>query len=246
MERGFKIILPALGVAVVIAVALLLHHELRQYDYATVMRSLREVPHRQIALALGLTTLSYFLLILYDVLALRQLARSPGFWRTALASFTAYVLSYNIGLSVISGAAVRLRLYSAWNFTRGEIGRLVTFTTVTFWTGLFAASGALLLLGRPQLWPGAPAWITHLRLIGAALVAVVMGYLVLCAMRRRPLVIRGWQVPLPRWPVASLQVALGAIDIVVAGLVGWVLMPAGWPWESYLAVYLGGMTVGLI
>src|SRR4051812_18196242 len=217
MHRWLKILLPILALAVGGAVVLLLHHELRQYDYATVVANLRAVSHRKIAVALGLTVVSYALLVCYDALALHLLGRSPGLRRTAFASFTAYVLSYNIGLSVISGAAVRLRLYSAWNFTRGEIGRLITFTSATFWIGLFAASGSLLLFGRPQVWPNAPTWTTHLRAIGAVLVILVAAYLVLCATRRQPLTIRNWHVALPSWRVGLVQVVLGSLDVIVAG-----------------------------
>src|SRR5947209_3729541 len=101
MERWLKILLPILALAVAVAVIILLHHELRQYDYPTVVANLRAVSHQKIAIGLGLTVVSYCLLICYDALALHLLGRSPGLLRTAFASFSAYVLSYNIGLSVI-------------------------------------------------------------------------------------------------------------------------------------------------
>src|SRR5947209_2130478 len=105
MGRFLKIFLPVFVLAVIAAVVVLLHHELRQYDYATVVASLRQVARSRVALALGLTAVSYAILVGYDAFALHLLGRSPGLARTAYASFTAYVLSYNIGLAVISGTA---------------------------------------------------------------------------------------------------------------------------------------------
>src|SRR5438552_1848526 len=158
MGRFFKFSLSILGLAVGILVVVLLHRELRQYDYGVIAQSLREISRSKIALALGLTAVSYTLLVGYDALALRHLGRSPGLWRTVFASFTAYVLSYNIGLSIISGTAVRLRLYSAWNYTAREIAQIVTFTSLTFWLGLFTAAGGMLATGRVQAWPHSP-WL---------------------------------------------------------------------------------------
>ncbi len=238
--------MPFFVVAVVIAVAWLLHRELRHYDYAAVARGLRAIPVEKIAWGIALTILSYAILVGYDALALRQLGRSPGLARTAFASFTAYVLSYNVGLAVISGTAVRFRLYSAWNYTRAEIARIVVFTSATFWVGLFFAAGALLVAWRAPAWPAAPWLSAHLRLVGLALLVVVAAYLVVCATRRTPLTLGSWSVPLPRWPTALGQVFLGAVDVIVAGLVCWVVLPAGWPLEQFLSVYLLGMTLGLL
>src|SRR5437868_4049492 len=138
MGRWLKILLPVFALVMGAAVVVLLHHELKQYDYPTVVANLRAVSHRKIAMALGLTVVSYALLVCYDALALHLLGRSPGLLRTAFASFTAYVLSYNIGLSVISGTAVRFRLYSAWQYTRQEIARVILFTSTSFAAGLVA------------------------------------------------------------------------------------------------------------
>lgn len=246
MDRLTKFLLPAFVVLAVVGIGWLLHHELQQYDYAAVMASLREVPARQIGLALAFTVISYGLLTIYDVIALRQIGRSPGLRRTAFASFTAYVLSYNIGLSVISGTAVRFRLYSAWGFTSQEIGRIVAFTSLTFWAGLFAATGSLLAVGRTETLPGPQFLTSHLRLVGVALLLLVGAYIVLCGKRERPFTLKKWTMQLPGWPAAVGQIALGSVDVIVAGLVGWVVMPAGWPLESYLTVYLVGMTLGIV
>jgi phosphatidylglycerol lysyltransferase len=246
MARTLKFILPFLGVAAILGVAWLLHREIAQYDYRSVVRELHAVPRSKIAAAIALTALSYLLLVGYDALALRQLGRSPGFLRTAFASFTAYVLSYNVGLSVVSGSAVRFRLYSAWHYSRQEIARVIIFTSTTFWAGLFAASGLLLAAGHGGIYPSLGLLSDHLRAVGGLMLALVAAYLCLCAVRREPLAVGRWRLPLPPWPVATGQCALGATDILVAGLVAWVLMPAGWPWENFLGVYLLGMVLGLL
>lgn len=245
MPRLLKILLPLFMLVVVVAVIVLLHRELRRYDYEAVVASLRQIPWPQIVQALGLTALSYVLLIGYDALALRQIGRWPGLWRTAFVAFTASVLSYNIGLALISGTAVRFRLYSAWSYTAREIAQVVAFTSATFWLGMFAAAGALLAFGAPLSLPDSLIG-DHLRPVGWVLLALGAGYVIASACRRQPLVIRGWVVPLPRWPRAVGQLGLGAADVVVAGLVAWSVMPAGWPLHHFLGVYLLAMTLALV
>lgn len=247
MARLIRWLGPLLMLTVGVGVLLFLHHELRHYNYREIAGSLRAIPGSRVVLALLLTALSYAVLTIYDVLALRQTGRSPGYPRTALASFVAYVLSYNIGFAAISGTAVRFRLYGAWGFTPGEIARIVTSTAVTFWLGLFAAAGTLFAAGNVHVPDG---WILtdeRLRATGGALLLTVVAYVLVCARRRTPLVVKGWALPLPRWPVALQQIALGTIDVVIAGTVVWVLMPAGWPhFLDFLGLYLLSLTAGVI
>ena len=83
------------------------HHQLREFRYLDVIHSLAAIPGRRLCLAFTLTILSYLVLTGYDVLALHYLRRPLTYGRIALASFISYVFSYNIGLSVLGGSAVR-------------------------------------------------------------------------------------------------------------------------------------------
>src|SRR3546814_12297207 len=78
-------------------------------------------------LAAGLAVASYFLLILYDALALRYVARRLPYSRIALASFVAYAFSNNIGVALLSGGSIRYRLYSSWGLSAGEVNRIIGF-----------------------------------------------------------------------------------------------------------------------
>ncbi|MGN6689754.1 MAG: bifunctional lysylphosphatidylglycerol flippase/synthetase MprF, partial [Sphingopyxis sp.] len=61
----------------------------------------------QIGGALALTAASYLFLTLYDRYALRVIGRNLP-WRTAaLASFTSYTLSHNLGLALLTGGSAR-------------------------------------------------------------------------------------------------------------------------------------------
>ncbi|MDP0498912.1 MAG: bifunctional lysylphosphatidylglycerol flippase/synthetase MprF [Verrucomicrobiota bacterium JB022] len=246
MERWRKWLVSLVILGVGVAILFLLQHELRHYHYREVVANLKAIPTGKLLIALALTGVSYFVLTLYDVLALRQVGRSPGYPKTAATSFVAFVLSYNLGLSIVSGTAVRVRMYGAWGFTTGEIARVITFSGVTFWLGLMAVAGGLFISGMVDL---PPDWVVtggSLQAIGGLFLASAAAYVGLCASRREPLKIRGWQLPLPSWPTALQQLALGSLDVVLAGSVAWVLMPAGWSFPDFIGVHVLGMTAGLI
>src|SRR3546814_7702453 len=65
----------------------ILHRELSSLRLVDILRELYAISATQMLLAAGLAVASYFLLILYDELALRYVARRLPYSRIALASF---------------------------------------------------------------------------------------------------------------------------------------------------------------
>ena len=53
----------------------------------------------------------------------------------ALASFTSYTIGHNLGATVFTGGAVRLRIYSAWGLGIVDIAKIAFVTGLTFWLG---------------------------------------------------------------------------------------------------------------
>ena len=56
----------------------------------------------------------------YDAVSLATLGRRLPFRRVAYAAFLGYAFANSLPLSVVTGAAVRYRLYSQWGIARGE------------------------------------------------------------------------------------------------------------------------------
>src|SRR5204862_8307651 len=86
-------------------------------------------PH-QIGLSVLLTIASYIALTFYDVIALRVIGR-PLRWRTAaMASFTSYTLSHNLGLALLTGGSARYRVYAAAGLDGPGIARVVAVAKI--------------------------------------------------------------------------------------------------------------------
>ena len=245
MARAFRwlpvVLIPLLFLAALWAIT----HELEQYHPREIAAAIGRMPPVQLWAAAALTVASYALLTLYDWLGLSYAGRRLPYARVALTSFTAYVFGYNVGISVLGGAAVRYRLYSGWGLSTLEIGKVVLFGTLTFWLGMAGAGAVVLLL--PAGVPGLVVGHVWPRLLGVGLLAGLVGYVVACWRVRRTVRIRDWELALPGVRLALGQLALAALDLTLAGAVLYVLLPLGdVPFPRFLGVYLAALAAGLI
>jgi phosphatidylglycerol lysyltransferase len=225
-----------------------LHQELRDYRYHDIVRSLRGLSGKAVALALLFTALNYAVLTGYDALALRYVERTLSYGKISLASFIGYAFSNNVGFSAIAGSGVRFRLYSAWGLSTLEIAKVVVFYSVTFWVGLLAIGGATFVLEPMAL----PAQF-HVPLattlpLGVLLLAVLAAYLAAAIVLRKPLVVRGVEFSFPGFGVACTQTLLSAVDWVLAAAVLYALLPAGGKltFVAFLGIFLLAQFAGVV
>ena len=94
--------------------------------------------------------IAYLSLAAYDGIALRYLRKKIPWLFIFLCSFTSYALSHNIGVSVVSGAAVRYRAYSRYGLNAAQIGAIVLFCSWTFILAILFLLGIILPL-HPDL-----------------------------------------------------------------------------------------------
>src|SRR5260221_14485177 len=189
-----------------------LHHALRDVRYHDVVLALRALPRSRVGLALVTTALGYGALTLYDTLACRYVGHPLPYRQTAFASFVGYAFSHTLGVPVLSGGAIRLRLYTAWGLSAAEVGGILAFNALTFWLGFAALGGVVLLLDPPHVPATLGIPLHSLRAGGAALLVLVGGYVALCLVRRTPITIRGHAFPLPAPRIVGPQIAVAALD----------------------------------
>jgi phosphatidylglycerol lysyltransferase len=119
-----------------------LHTELRNHPLHEILSELRSFSPLRLLLALGATALGYLALAGYDAVSLAALGRHLPFRRVAYAAFLGYAFANSLPLSVVTGGAVRYRLYSQWGIERGDAARVITLNTITYVVGLLASAGA--------------------------------------------------------------------------------------------------------
>ena len=241
-----------LGPFIVAALLLLagyaLYHATREYNYREVVRHLSTLPHESIWLAISLTFLSYLVLTMYDFFGLVYIGKRLPYAKIALASFVGYVFSYNVGLSVLGGGAVRYRLYSGWGLSTADIARIIGFAALTFWSGCLLLAGVSLVADPVALPEILHSPIRSTLPLGIVMLILVSAYVAWAAVWRRPLVIRAIEIAPPKRRLVLGQLVLSSIDCMVAASVMYTLLPptGRLSFVAFLGAYLLAMVAGLV
>jgi phosphatidylglycerol lysyltransferase len=243
-----KILGPGLSLILFAAAVWLLHNELRTYHFRDILRAFNAIPGTHLGAAAGLAILSYAVMTGYDVLAMRYIRYPLSYSKIGLASFIGYAFSNNIGMSMIAGASVRYRLYSAWGLSTLQITQVVAFCTLTLWLGFFTLGGAVFLIEPLMIPASIHLPLTSLRAIGMIMLAVVLAYGIATTAKRTAIRIYQWEFQLPSARLFSLQVIIAALDWMLASLVLFVLLASGTAvsFPEFLAVYLLAQLAGLV
>jgi phosphatidylglycerol lysyltransferase len=240
-----KVLAPALPLLLLALAALILHRELASFRYRDLADEVRAVRLSHVVGALSITAVNYFVLTLYDVLALRSLGRPLPYRVVGPAAFTAYAFGHNLGGSVLSSGGVRWRFYSAHGLSLGDLARLVAFNAATFWMGLLAVAGVTLIAvtSSPLLPVGRAGPV-----LGLLLLLLVALYVGAAGRGRRAIRIRAFELPLPAPREAALQVALSSVDWILAALVLWMLVPgsAGIGVAEVTAIFVAAQVAGMV
>lgn len=227
-----------------------LRHILANISWQEISTDLKRIPPARIAASVALTVASYLVLTGYDVVSLRILGRRVAYRTTALASFTSYIFSHNLGFAVVTGGAARWRIYRRHGLSLGEVAQIMVMTGVTFWMGvlLLLGIGFLLLPGAMAI-GGWQASHSFQAMLGAGILLALAGYVFLLHRRAgQRLHLFGWTLALPSPRTAAVQFLLAAMDLSLATAALFVLvpeLPAG-SFPVVLVAYLLAFLAGLI
>jgi len=249
LSRNRRIIAGIVVLALIALGFIALDRLTQEMRYAQLRTALHALTWGQIALSVALTALSYGALTFYDVLALRLVGR-PLPWRTAaLASFSSYTLSHNLGLSLLTGGSARYRIYTAAGLDGPDIARVVSIAAAMFWAGVVTVAGlALVVHHGPIELAGVTISVAGARLAGIAALLATAGLVVAAGRVRAPIRLLGMKLPLPGRAELSAQIAVALADITCASAALFVLIPGADPGllPAFVLAYALGIVAALI
>lgn len=227
-------------------VAYLLYTQARSVEWDEVMATLRRRPPQGLLTAAALAAGSYALYSCFDLLGRHATGHRLSTRQVMLINFISYAFNLNMG-ALVGGVAFRYRLYSRFGLDAGVTTRVVIMSMLTNWLGY------LLLAGLAFWWvPVSPPadWklgTFGLRVLGFALFATAVAYLLLCAFaRRRTWTVRGHEVILPSLRLALLQLVMSSINwLLIAGTV-FTLLEQKIAFPAVLEVLLVAAVAGVI
>ena len=245
-SRWRRIVGVGLSLLLFAGAVFVLRAELQTHSLPEILDELRGFKRVRLALALGATVLGYLAFAGYDAVSLAYLNRRLPFRRIAYAAFLGYAFANSLPLSVVTGTAVRYRLYSEWGIGRTQAARVMTLNTVTYLVGLLGTAGLAFAIQPVQLPGFLRLPLRTARPLGVLCLLLVAGYLVWSTRTGGPLRIWRWELPRPHLPPGSRTAGRvrGGLGVLRRGV--YVLLPHRVPFHVFFAVFLLGQIAALV
>lgn len=246
LSRALRWVSPLVGLALFAAAVWVLNRSLQEVSYREVRAAIHGLPASALLLSVLFTAGNYAVLCGFDLLAFRYVGKRLTEWKVAVTSFIGYAVANNVGFAIISGTSVRYRFYSRWGLGGADISRIVVFYTGTFWLGFLVLAGWSMAVDphpglRDLLGP------TTVALTGWGLLASAAAYVVLAAVRRAPVKMWKWHIPVPPLRTVAMQYLLSTVDWALAGAVFYVLLPrTELTFAEFLGAFLAAQLLGLV
>ncbi len=240
--------LPVLVGALLFAMGLFaLHRLLQPVDPADIAAQIRSMPASVLGAALAATVIGYAALIFYDWFGLRFIGRTLDRGIVALGGFLGYAFGNTIGISVVSGGAVRYRIYSAVGLNAFEVAAVSGYIAMALGTGLTLVGVAALAVHPGAVGAYLPYAPDTIRLVAGAVLTLSVAVIAWLSASQRSISVRGFELRLP--PPGDLfgQLAVTLIDVAAASFALWILLPAGKPdYATFVAIYSAATMVGVL
>ncbi|MGH8508069.1 MAG: bifunctional lysylphosphatidylglycerol flippase/synthetase MprF, partial [Gammaproteobacteria bacterium] len=230
----------------IVCIALwVVYRTLKKIELAEVLENFQALPWTSVLLALGITAASFVVVSVYDEVDLNHIYRPLSYPRAALAGFLASAFGSNFGFAMVTGGAIRYRLYSQGGLSAVEIAAITTMCALTVTLGIGFILTLSLLFGSGQ----GTAFSLPLgvkRTLGGVMLGLMVVYLVVSALWPMTIRTRNWSLRLPSAKTASAQISLGALDLMLIGAVIYVLLPVypGTDFFGFLGVFALALLAG--
>lgn len=227
--------------------AYMLYMQLSKYKMEDIKEALISIPNHNLLLACLASLGGYVALSSYDYLALRYIKRKIAPWKWIFAGFIGFSVSNNAGHAIVSGGAIRYRLYTRWRFHGSEIVRMVTFSGFTYLVACFF----LIILGyflTPDHAFGEGS-VSHLTTLTVTIISAIglLVYFGATLFYKKPIVIKEVEFDIPSFKMALAQVFIGGADILLASLVLYFsLIPfVDIQFDVFIGVYIIAQVLGV-
>lgn len=226
--------IPMLGLA-----AWVLSDRLQAIDFHDVKQQLLALPAGKVMIGVLFSAGVYALVGLYEGIAVHMASgrklRAVAF-RTAIISNP---IGRAIGLALVSGGALRYRMYASAGLSAREVASIVVLAAMPYFFSVGWLIDLSLLFNAETAAQALRLSTGMVLLLGAIGLAKDIGWLIFVVRRKQPLVIRGQALPVPTPRDASLQLAIGLVQISLMTGILYSFMPdeLGMSWPAFIAIY---------
>ncbi len=236
------------GIFFFVLAAGMLWWQLRGYSFSDIAHALWAIPFANLVGACLACLAGYFALSLYDYLALKYVGGRVTWWKWMLAGMLGFAISNNAGHAVVSGGAIRYRLYTRWRIRGGDIVKMLTISGFTYFLGCAALVIIGYFLAPIELFERSAGASWGLNALFIFCAAMVLAYFAMTLLfRKKSIRIASLKFQIPSTKMAFLQMVLGITDSLLAGMVLYFcLIPfIEIPFGAYIGLFVIAQTTGV-
>ncbi|MBO4672228.1 MAG: UPF0104 family protein [Alphaproteobacteria bacterium] len=247
-KRIFKKIISYAGIFFFVLAAGMLWWQLRNYSFHDILDAIFAIPKRNLVAACVACFAGYLALALYDYLALNYVGGRVSWWKWMLAGMLGFAISNNAGHAVVSGGAIRYRLYTRWRITGGDILKMLTFSGFTYFLGCTAIVIIGFFLIPADVLEQSSGASMGLGALFVFCLGVLLAYFGMTVFFHDKQVRIGQIIfKIPQTKTAFLQTILGITDSVLAGMVLYFCLIPFWhiSFGTYIGLFVIAQTTGV-
>jgi uncharacterized membrane protein YbhN (UPF0104 family) len=221
---------------------------LEAIDFGDVKQQLLAQPRATVMLGVLFSAGIYALVGIYEGIAVRMASGRTMFgvaFRTAIISNP---IGRAIGLALVSGGALRYRMYATYGLSAREVATVVVLAAMPYFVSVGWLIDLSLLLNAETAAQALRISTGTVLLLGAIGLAKDIGWLTFVIRRKTPLTIRGQTLPVPTLRDTSLQLIIGLAQIsLMTGLL-YLFMPKelNMSWPAFIAIYCIAFVAGQV
>jgi uncharacterized membrane protein YbhN (UPF0104 family) len=151
-----------------------------------------------------------------------------------------------IGVAMVSGGALRYRMYAPEGLSIREVGAVILLVAMPY---VFAVGWLIdisLLLHLEEASRAFRIPVATVAVLGVLGLAKDVGWLAFVAARKEPITIRGQSIRLPSLRDALVQIGFGVVQISLMSTILYLFMPAelNMTWPAFVAIYCLAFVAG--
>ncbi|MGH8175882.1 MAG: lysylphosphatidylglycerol synthase transmembrane domain-containing protein [Steroidobacter sp.] len=237
---------PLVWLSFVAAAGWVLSDRLRAIEFDDIVRQLRALPTPVILTGILCCAGCYSLVGIYEGIAVRVASGRRAVLQPFRTALIANPIGRAIGVALVSGGALRYRMYASIGLTARQVGAIIVLVAMPYLLAVGWLIDLSLLLNAQQASRTLHLSTTVILTLGALGLVKDIGWLTFVARRRRPIVIRGQSMPLPTLRDTVLQTAFGLAQISLMTAILYLFMPPelGMSWPAFIAIYCIAFVAG--
>jgi uncharacterized membrane protein YbhN (UPF0104 family) len=245
-KSALRRLLPLAWIAIAAGAAWVLVERIEEIDFEDVAQHLSSMPLPTVITALLCAAGVYFTIGLYEGIAVRLASGSNLRWQAFRTAVIANPLGRAIGVAMVSGGALRYRMYAPEGLSLKQIGAVILLVAMPYVFGVGWLIDVSLLLHLKEASRAFQLPLAAVAVFGVLGLAKDIGWLIFVATRTQPIVLRGQSIRLPSLRDALVQIAFGLTQISLMTTILYLFMPPelNMTWPAFVAVYCIAFVAG--